>query len=217
MSLIVILPLLLSACTGGLAGGGDATETGNALAGNLVFENGGAAAGARVALVPEDSTRPWARPCRTPSRTRPIPAGDTAYPRRPGPVQCTGRPSHHRPPHPDPGHRHRRGHGADGPGHGPGPRRPLLPASRLGSQGGRHLLRARHHLAGPAGTGPPRRRALPLRLPASRHAVPGAVCHSMPPARTRPPSSWRRTRWCVPAMSRPSIPSRPGPIPPASW
>lgn len=52
-TLLLGAALLLAACGTGVAGGGDATETGNALAGTLVFENGGAAAGARVALVPE--------------------------------------------------------------------------------------------------------------------------------------------------------------------
>lgn len=45
--------LLLAACLDRVAGGGDATETGNALAGTLVVEGGGAAAGARVLAVPE--------------------------------------------------------------------------------------------------------------------------------------------------------------------
>lgn len=46
--------LVLAACSNRVAGDGDATETGNALAGTLVIEGGGAAAGARVLLVPED-------------------------------------------------------------------------------------------------------------------------------------------------------------------
>lgn len=44
---------MIAACSDRLAGGGDATETGNALAGSLVLEGGGAAVGARVLAVPE--------------------------------------------------------------------------------------------------------------------------------------------------------------------
>lgn len=52
-SLLCVLGLLpFAACSDRLAGG-DATETGNALAGTLVVEGGGAAAGARVLAVPE--------------------------------------------------------------------------------------------------------------------------------------------------------------------
>jgi hypothetical protein len=43
----------LQACLGPFADGGDASETGNALAGTLILEGGAAASGARVTLVPE--------------------------------------------------------------------------------------------------------------------------------------------------------------------
>lgn len=47
-----ILGCLLG-CIGPFADGGDASETGNALAGTLILEGGAAAAGARVTLVPD--------------------------------------------------------------------------------------------------------------------------------------------------------------------
>lgn len=51
-SCLIALAALLAGCSDRVAGGGDATETGNALAGDLVLEGGAAATGALVALVP---------------------------------------------------------------------------------------------------------------------------------------------------------------------
>lgn len=53
LALGVLAALAFAGCSQKVAGGGDATETGNALAGTLVLEDGGAAAGARISLVPE--------------------------------------------------------------------------------------------------------------------------------------------------------------------
>jgi Concanavalin A-like lectin/glucanases superfamily/Domain of unknown function (DUF2341) len=52
-ALLGMAAVLVVGCFDSLAGGGDATETGNALAGTLVLPNGQSAAGARIYAVPQ--------------------------------------------------------------------------------------------------------------------------------------------------------------------